>query len=167
MPRLGINTPIGRLVIEERAGAIIALSWGGAADTAATPSLDRARTQIEEYFVGDRRQFDLPLAPDGTPYMQSVWREMSKIPNGETRTYGEIAKTLYSAPRAVGLACGRNPIPLLIPCHRVVGASGRLMGYSGGDGVETKRWLLAHEAGSTRHGSIPFRAPGAHTTESS
>ena len=89
--------------------------------------------------------FDLPLRPSGTQFQVAVCNAMLRIRYGEVRTYGEIAEDISSAPRAVGGACGRNPIPILIPCHRVVGANGKLTGFSGGEGVSTKRTLLTLE----------------------
>jgi methylated-DNA-[protein]-cysteine S-methyltransferase len=107
-------------------------------------------TQLAEYFDGRRRQFDLPLAPEGTPFQQSVWRALLDIPYGETISYGELATRIgrRSASRAVGLANGSNPLPIVIPCHRVIGASGKLTGYGGG--LAIKDQLLALERGERR-----------------
>jgi len=107
--------------------------------------LDEARRQLRAYFEGRRQRFTLPLAPQGTPFQQRVWRELQEIPWGTTTTYREIAERLGqpAAVRAVGHANGRNPIAIVIPCHRVVGANGRLTGYAGG--IATKRRLLQHE----------------------
>lgn len=107
-------------------------------------------TQLAEYFDGRRRQFDLPLAPEGTPFQQSVWRALLDIPYGETISYGELATHIgrRSASRAVGLANGSNPLPIVIPCHRVIGASGKLTGYGGG--LAIKDQLLALERGERR-----------------
>lgn len=123
---------------------------GAGRDQAETPLLLRARVQLQDYFDGIGTDFDLPLAPIGTAFRQRVWAAMCAIPPGETRSYGDVARTLGSAARAVGQACGANPIPILIPCHRIVGAEGRMGGYSGGDGPATKRVLLALEAASVR-----------------
>ncbi|BES70386.1 methylated-DNA--[protein]-cysteine S-methyltransferase [Marinobacter nanhaiticus D15-8W] len=113
-----------------------------------------ARRQLDAYFAGDLKQFDLPLAPAGTEFQQSVWRALVEIPYGETRSYGELARQLGSPKlnRAVGTANGRNPISIIIPCHRVIGADGSLTGYGGG--VERKRWLLAHEASNGEYGQF-------------
>ena len=107
-------------------------------------------SQLTEYFDGRRRQFDLPLAPEGTPFQQRVWRALLDIPYGQTTSYGEIAIRLgqRSASRAVGLANGSNPLPIVIPCHRVIGASGKLTGYGGG--LAIKEHLLALERGERR-----------------
>ena len=107
--------------------------------------LEAAREQLARWFEGERTDFDLPLRPRGTPFQMDVWRALSSIPFGETRTYAEIARTLGrpAAWRAVGAANARNPISIVVPCHRVVGASGALTGYAGG--VDRKRWLLEHE----------------------
>lgn len=103
------------------------------------------RRQLDEYFSGERRAFELPLAPQGTPFQQRVWTELQKIPYGVTISYGELATRLgdAKAARAVGLANGRNPISIVVPCHRVIGTNGALTGYGGG--IENKRWLLVHE----------------------
>ena len=111
-------------------------------------------TAIGGYFQGHRQRFDLPLAPAGTAFQKTVWQAMSRILHGETRSYGQMATDLKSGPRAVGGACARNPIPILIPCHRVLGAHGALGGYSARGGVATKRRLLALEAG-TPAGTAP------------
>lgn len=109
--------------------------------------LDAAATQLAEYFAGVRRRFDLPLAPRGTNFQQLVWRALLAIPFGETRSYGELARAIGrpAASRAVGAANAKNPLAIIVPCHRVVGASGALTGYAGG--MAAKRWLLEHEAG--------------------
>lgn len=101
--------------------------------------------QLEEYFAGDRNHFDLPLEPEGTEFQRSVWTALTEIPYGETRSYGEIAAEVGrpKAARAVGMANNRNPIAVIVPCHRVIGAGGALVGYAGG--IERKTWLLAHE----------------------
>lgn len=114
-------------------------------DNAIPPFAD-ARRQLEEYFAGRLREFDLPLSPAGTPFQMRVWEELRRIPYGQTISYGELARRIGSAAasRAVGLANGRNPISIIIPCHRVIGASGKLTGYGGG--MERKQFLLALES---------------------
>jgi methylated-DNA-[protein]-cysteine S-methyltransferase len=109
------------------------------------PALRLAATQLAEYFAGERDAFSIPLAPRGTPFQHRVWQALAAIPYGETRSYGEIARVIGSpsASRAVGAANGRNPIPIVVPCHRVIGADGTLTGFGGG--LDAKRWLLAHE----------------------
>ena len=146
MPCLSIHSPLGPLTIVEDDGAIVALEWGWARETSNSGLLDLAGEQLASYFDRDLKQFSLPLAPSGTPFQRQVWASMARIPYGETLSYGGIAEDIDSSPRAVGTACGRNPIPIIIPCHRVVGNGGALVGYSGGEGVETKRYLLAHES---------------------
>lgn len=113
-----------------------------------TPLLARARDQLLEYLAGERREFDLPLAPEGTPFQCRVWSALADIPWGQRRTYGDIARAVGCPKgfRAVGMACNRNPLPIFIPCHRVVGADGSLTGYAGG--TELKRALLRLEGGS-------------------
>lgn len=147
--RMMINSPLGSLIVSEKDGAIVGLDWRAERPTAPTPLLRRAASQLAEYFAGQRRIFDLPLAPQGSPFQQSVWRRMAKIPYGKVMTYGDLAQAVGSAPRAVGGACGRNPIAILIPCHRVIGGSGALTGYSGAGGVHTKQILLELEGALT------------------
>lgn len=98
------------------------------------------RRQLEEYFAGERQEFDLELAPEGTPFELSVWEELKKIPFGETRSYGEIAQAIGrpGSARAVGRANGANPIPIVVPCHRVIGADGSLTGFGGGLDAKTR-----------------------------
>ena len=119
------------------------------------PVLASAAEQLAAYFAGELRVFDLPLGAEGTGFQRLVWRALDTIPFGETRTYGAIAHAIGrpSASRAVGAANGRNPISIIVPCHRVIGASGELTGYAGG--VEMKQWLLAHE----RRYSISMQSP--------
>lgn len=111
-------------------------------------ALSEAVSQLDAYFAGTRATFDLPLAPRGTPFQLDVWTALTRIPPGETRSYGQVAEAVGapSASRAVGMANGRNPIAIVVPCHRVVGANGTLTGYGGG--LHRKRWLLEHEAPS-------------------
>jgi methylated-DNA-[protein]-cysteine S-methyltransferase len=146
MPQLSLHTPLGEVTISEDGGAIVALDWGRGRDQEATPLLRQARDQLQEYFDGKRMSFDLPLAPVGSDFQKRVWAALCAIPPGETRSYADIARAVGSAPRAVGGANGANPIPLFIPCHRVIAADGSLGGYSGGDGPATKRYLLDLES---------------------
>jgi methylated-DNA-[protein]-cysteine S-methyltransferase len=145
MPQLTCLTPLGEVTVSEEDGAIVALDWGRGRDQARTPLLLRAVTQLQDYFDNPGAGFDLPLAPHGSAFQQRVWNALRAIPAGETRSYGDLARQLGSAARAIGQANGANPIPLLIPCHRVVAAGGALGGYSGGEGPPTKLWLLNHE----------------------
>ena len=145
MAYLCISTPLGDVTLFEEDGALIALEWGGVEGGEETPLLCTARDQLEAYFDGERQAFDLPLTPMGTAFQQSVWAALRMIPYGQTQSYGEIAKRLGTSARAIGGACGRNPLPILIPCHRVLGQTGRLTGYSGGEGEDTKRVLLILE----------------------
>ena len=144
MNRITVDSPVGGLCITEEDGVITRLTWGGTAEGAETPLLAEARAQLARYFDGTRQSFDLSLAPAGSDFQRDVWDAILAIPFGETRTYGEIAADLDAAAQAVGHACGANPIPILIPCHRVLGASS-LGGYSGAGGIETKVALLRHE----------------------
>ena len=145
MPQMSMHSPVGDLTISEDGGAIVSLDWGWGAIQTDTPLLSKAKDQLERYFDGDRSKFALPLIPHGTRYQQRVWAAMRRIPYGRTATYGDLAKSLDSAARAVGRSCGQNPLPILIPCHRVVGADGKLGGYSGDGGLETKTALLRLE----------------------
>jgi methylated-DNA-[protein]-cysteine S-methyltransferase len=113
--------------------------------TPADSILRRTREQLAAYFAGEVTSFDLPLAPNGTPFQKQVWEALRRIPYGETISYGELARRLGDpkAMRAVGAANGRNPIPIIVPCHRVIGADGSLTGFGGG--IDRKRWLLTHE----------------------
>jgi methylated-DNA-[protein]-cysteine S-methyltransferase len=146
VPHLTLHSPLGELTVFEDGGSIVALEWGrGAGAGSATPVLAAAKRQLDAYFDDPSSPFDLPLAPAGTPFRRSVWEAMRAIPAGQVKSYGMIAQALGSSARAVGGACGANPIPIIIPCHRVVAAAGLLGGYSGGEGQDTKRYLLAHE----------------------
>lgn len=145
MSTRAIKTPIGPLTLQADEAAVTAIRFGAGGAQDASPLLDAAEAQLREYFAGTRRTFDLPLAPRGTAFQQRVWAALRAIPYGETRTYGELAAAIGSpnASRAVGMANHRNPIPIIIPCHRVIGANGTLTGYAGG--LEIKRRLLALE----------------------
>ena len=143
----------GLYMADHRHGPAIAVSWR--LDDDATP-FGAARSQLAAYFAGERRVFDLPLRPSGTPFQQAVWHALGQIAFGETVSYGELARRLGKpdAARAVGLANGRNPLSIVVPCHRVVGASGALTGYGGG--MDRKAWLLAHERGIAPSGQLPL-----------
>ena len=141
MSQISMHAPIGDLTISVEDNIIVSLDWGWAQEQNTNTLLQDAKSQLDDYFDGLRKNFDLPLEPPGTKFQQRVWSMMEQIPYGKTITYGEIAKALGSSARAVGMACGANPIPVIIPCHRVVAAND-MGGYSGDGGVETKRALL-------------------------
>lgn len=141
MAQLSFHTPVGSLTISEDDGAIIAVDWGWGRDQEWTELLGQAQTQINEYFDGIRRSFDLPIRPTGSRYQLRVWSVLSQIPFGTVSSYSEIAAKSGGVARSVGQASRANPMPILIPCHRVVGAVG-VGGYSGDGGVDTKRYLL-------------------------
>lgn len=145
MPQRSCLTPIGEVTVSEEDGRIVALDWGRGRDQDSTPLLVEAIAQLQDYFDGKRMSFDLPLAPHGSVFQHRVWEALRAIPAGETRSYGEMARALGSAARAIGQANAANPIPIFIPCHRVLAARGALGGYSAGEGPATKTWLLAHE----------------------
>ena len=154
LTRHHIATPIGPLTIELSDDALTLLEFdalGKATPGTATKGLagETAR-QIEAYFAGKLKQFDLPLHAEGTPFRQKVWQALRDVPYGQTRSYGEIARAVDSAPRAVGGACGANPIAIVVPCHRIVGAGGWIGGFSGGDGCATKHLLLELETPQPR-----------------
>ena len=138
-----VPSPFGPLTLIADAVGITALEWrtGGQDDT---PVLRQAAAQVGEYFAGERTEFTVPVRLTCSDFQRNVCAAMSAIPFGETRTYGDLADQLGVPAQAIGQACGGNPVPILIPCHRVLGASG-LGGYSGDGGIETKVWLLQHE----------------------
>jgi methylated-DNA-[protein]-cysteine S-methyltransferase len=144
VPQVSLHTPVGDITVFEEDGAIVSLDWGWVPQQTPTPVLERAAEQLHAYLDGELKVFDLPLAPAGTAYRRSIWQAMCDIPYGETRSYRDIVRAAGGSPRSVGQASGSNPIPLIIPCHRVVAATG-IGGYSGGEGVSTKQWLLALE----------------------
>lgn len=144
MPQISLHSPIGDLTVSAEDEQIVALDWGWGRDQEPTPVLERARAQLEDYFDGKLTRFDLPLRPEGTSFHRAVWKIMCEIPAGSVLTYGEISKRLNVSARSVGTACGRNPIPVIIPCHRVIGTAG-IGGYSGDGGVDTKLVLLRLE----------------------
>jgi methylated-DNA-[protein]-cysteine S-methyltransferase len=148
MPQISLHSPVGDLSLSEDEGSIVALDWGWGRDQSPTPLLKEAAAQLNAYFDGRLKIFNLPLRPFGTDFQRSVWRAMCKIPYGKIRTYGDLAGRLKSGARPVGTACGRNPIPIIIPCHRVVGMTG-LGGYSGDGGLDTKLALLTLEDAPT------------------
>lgn len=142
------DSPLGRLVITESGGVITRLRWGDeGAGAQGSPLLETACRQLAEYFARQRQSFDLPLA-FGTGFHAEVRRAMAAIPYGETRTYGDLARRLDAPAQAIGQACGANPIPVLIPCHRVLAANG-LGGFSAPGGVETKIALLKLEGAAS------------------
>lgn len=141
---LTIPSPVGDLTLAEEDGALVSIAWGGARQGNGSPLLAEAARQLDAYFAGARQNFDLPLNPAGSPFEQRVWTAMRRIPYGKTQCYGEFAEAIGSAPRAVGGACGRNPIPIVVPCHRVLAKTG-LGGYSGDGGLKTKQTLLSLE----------------------
>lgn len=147
MPQLSLHSPLGPLTITEEDGAIIALDWGWGRDQTETPLLCEARDWLDQWFDAPTGSFPYPMKPWGTDYQKRVWAALCEIPLGETRTYKQIAEQVGGSPRSVGQSVGRNPLPILIPCHRVVAAHG-LGGYSGDGGLDDKIWLLEFEGAS-------------------
>ena len=154
MNRLTVASPIGPLALHADAGAVTRLDCGRAAD-APSALLREAAGQLSDYFAGRRAGFDLPLSPAATDFQRRVRAALLAIPNGQTRTYGQLAAALASGPRAVGGALGRNPLPVIVPCHRVIGAGGGAGGYSGRGGLATKRRLLDLESATGRFRPSP------------
>jgi methylated-DNA-[protein]-cysteine S-methyltransferase len=156
-----LRTPIGvlRLIADEQGLREVWFDSGRHQKTPqphwkrASEPLAQAKQQLEEYFAGTRQQFDLPLYPHGTPFQMDVWWELARIPYGTTISYGELARRIEQplAVRAVGAANGRNPLPIVLPCHRVIGSDGSLTGFGGG--LPTKRYLLSLES-RVAHGDL-------------
>lgn len=159
-----LDSPIGRLEVVTRHFAVerVVVAVDEPLphdDDAERPDalLHAARRQLQDYFSGHRRRFDLPLRMQGTSFQRSVWSALADVPWGETTTYGRIGGVIGSpqAGRAVGGAIASNPLPLLVPCHRVLGRTGGVTGYTVGRGVPTKQWLLRHEGIVYREGPVP------------
>lgn len=155
------ESPIGRIEVVGDGDAVVAVAIerDGALPHDELPEapdavVDRAIAELAEYFAGTRREFDVPVRPRGTEFQRAVWAGIARLAFGETASYGDLGRETgrATAGRAVGGAVGANPVPLLIPCHRVLGSDGTITGYSGGEGIPTKAWLLAHEG-------IPHRVP--------
>jgi methylated-DNA-[protein]-cysteine S-methyltransferase len=169
-----VDSPVGRLLLTGDDRALTGLYMLDAGARSASVRSDWARreggfptaaAQLAEYFAGERTSFDLPLAPHGTPFQLAVWAELIRIPFGKTMSYGDVALALGKslvASRAVGLANGRNPISIIVPCHRVIGADGSMTGY--GWGVDRKEWLLRHEGALSAVGSANVAGLGAGVT---
>lgn len=161
------DSPIGRIEVVSNGSAVVSLAierdgrlpWDSVPERS-DPVLDRAVAQLGEYFAGARHTFDVPVELPGTAFQQSVWQHLVEVQWGEVVTYGQLGRATGrpTAGRAVGGAIGANPVPILVPCHRVMGSTGRITGYSAGEGIPTKSWLLEHEgiahtvpAGVDRH----------------
>ena len=146
MNTLNIDTPVGKMFLVSDGENITELKFGSCEKDAPDAVLLKAKAELDEYFAGERKDFTVPLSPVGTPFQQSVWNALREISYGETATYGEIAKRIGNekACRAVGMANNRNPIAIIVPCHRVIGAGGSLTGYAGG--LDKKEFLLELEA---------------------
>jgi len=149
-----VASPIGRLELTSDGEAVTSLSIERAGSLplegfpeSTTAVLETAKTQLAEYFAGTRHDFDVPVKLAGTEFQQAVWRELSTLGWGEVASYGDVglATGRPTAGRAVGGAVGANPVPIIVPCHRILAGNGKITGYSGGDGIPTKAWLLDHE----------------------
>jgi len=155
-----LDTPIGTLRLLSNGAQLVNIEFAGQYD--ATDAVENSDTvlaacaaQLTAYFAGKRRHFDLPLAPRGTPFQLSVWSALAKIPYGELRSYRDIARSIgnSAAVRAVGAANGRNPLPIVVPCHRVIASNGALTGFAGG--LEVKRFLLDLEGATGAARQVP------------
>ncbi|MGK6354212.1 methylated-DNA--[protein]-cysteine S-methyltransferase [Sphingomonas sp. DT-207] len=142
-----IATPVGPIRITGDESRITAVHIGdeGPLSRASAVAVRDAVEQLELWFAGERQSFDLPLAPTGTDRGETLRQGLIEVPYGDTLSYGELAQRLGSSARAIGQLCARNPFPIIVPCHRVLGAGGKLGFYSGGEGPRTKFWLLEHE----------------------
>jgi methylated-DNA-[protein]-cysteine S-methyltransferase len=153
---LTMPSPLGDLrlyaAVDELVGVYLPAQAAPPADQRRVPVLGRAAAQLAEYFAGRRHAFELPLAPRGTAFQALVWDALTRIPLGETRSYRSLARSVGrpSASRAVGAANGRNPLSIIVPCHRLIASNGALTGYAGG--LPAKRWLLDHECAMTTAG---------------
>ena len=139
------KSPLGPLTLFAEVNGIVALEFGNIPEERSSPLLQEAISQLAAYFKGSLKHFDLPLRATGTDFQKAVWDLIVKIPYGATRSYGDLSRDLESAPRAVGGACGKNPIPIIVPCHRIRAANYKVGGFSGGDGTDTKVSLLRLE----------------------
>ena len=146
---LSFASPVGVINLFAEGNKVVFLTMGGEAVKASGKAtvLTEARDQLKAYFSGKSRTLKFAVKLEGTDFQKAVWKQIAKLPFGKTTTYAEIAEAIGNpaAVRAVGGAVGANPVPLVVGCHRVLGASGKITGYSGGDGIPTKKWLLAHE----------------------
>jgi len=161
----GIETPIGPLLLSAEGGRLSGVSFADSPHARSSdPVLLEAEAQLHDYFAGRLQRFELPLAPRGTDFQLSVWQALLELPYGSTSTYSKLAAVIGrpSACRAVGAANGRNPLAVIVPCHRVIGASGELTGYGGG--LERKRVLLALEAGKGRESQHGREEPAVGAT---
>jgi methylated-DNA-[protein]-cysteine S-methyltransferase len=140
--RLSITTPLGTITLIEENGALIKLEWNKQANETSNSLLIEASNQLNAYFSGSLKVFNLPLNPVGTLHQVKTWEIIKRINYGDYLTYGEIATNIKSSPRAIGNACGKNPLPIIIPCHRVLTKNLDIVGYSGKGGAKTKRYLL-------------------------
>ncbi len=161
-----IDSPVGEILLAGNAAGLSHIDLQAGPDRMEPAAgwvedsdiFSEAIAQLEAYFAGTLKRFELPLAAEGTPFQQEVWRALLDIPYGETISYGELAERLGKpgAARAVGLANGRNPLPIVVPCHRVIGSDGSLTGYGGG--IDIKRALLAHERTNSASAERPVQA---------
>ncbi len=163
-----IPSPIGRIEIVGDGEAVVsvAIERDGRLPADEHPEspdsvVDAAAAQLEEYFAGARQRFDLPVRPVGTDFQRAVWTELARLDFGEVVSYGDLGRATgrETAGRAIGGAVGANPVPIIVPCHRVLASDGRITGYSGGEGIPTKAWLLDHE-GIAHRATRTAPAPG-------
>ena len=167
-----VESPIGRLELTSDGEAVTSLSIERSGSLPleelpenSTPVLETAKSQLDEYFAGTRHDFDVPVRLSGTAFQQAVWAELSTLGWGEVASYGDVglATGRPTAGRAVGGAVGANPIPIIVPCHRILAGNGKITGYSGGNGIPTKAWLLDHE-GIVHRTVVPAVSAGVSAT---
>jgi len=140
-----VDTPIGELLVVGDAAGLVRVTFEGTPEDHWKVGLATAARQLDDWFARRRTDFDLRLAAMGTPFQRKVWKAISAIPYGQTRSYGELSAQIGGSPRAVGAAAGANPLLVVVPCHRLVGADGGRVAYAAG--LHRKEWLLGHEAG--------------------
>ena len=140
--RLSITSPFGPITLIEENGFLVKLEWNKQSNEISNSLLNEASNQLKAYFSGNLKDFNLPLNPIGTLHQVKTWKIINEIKYGDYLTYGEIATNIKSSPRAVGNACGKNPLPIIIPCHRVLTKKLDISGYSGKGGAKTKKYLL-------------------------
>ena len=140
--RLTITSPFGPITLIEENGFLVKLEWNKQSNETSNSLLNEASNQLKAYFSGNLKVFNLPLNPIGTLHQVKTWKIINEIKYGDYLTYGEIATNIKSSPRAVGNACGKNPLPIIIPCHRVLTKKLDINGYSGKGGAKTKKYLL-------------------------
>ena len=151
-----MDSPVGRLRLLERDDALVSIEWTSGGTEEKSPLLEEACSQLDAYFDGRLSVFELPLAPVGSQFQQRIHQAMLEIELGRTKTYGDLAELIDGSAQAVGQACGANPIPIIIPCHRIIGSNGELVGYGGGLQVKKRLLTLEQKQYCFNQISLPF-----------